>query len=111
MTNGPVVVRGLLAVWLAGGAMASLPALARGMDAAEYFEQLATICDQLDPVVVLVDEPTLAGIPDTLKSRLRLRSWESVMGSGRIAPEPPQTTSWRSSSIRPAAPASRRVAC
>jgi fatty-acyl-CoA synthase len=89
LTNGPVVVRGLLAVWLAGGAMASLPALARGMDAAEYFEQLATICDQLDPVVVLVDEPTLAGIPDTLKSRLRIRSWESVMGSGRIAPEPP----------------------
>lgn len=89
LTNGPQVVRGLLGVWLAGGAMASLPAPARGMDMDEYAAQLVTICDQLDPVVVLVDAATLASIPDTLQSRLRLRTWESVMGSGRIASEPP----------------------
>ncbi|OBF55336.1 hypothetical protein A5787_03215 [Mycobacterium sp. 852002-50816_SCH5313054-b] len=89
LTNGPHVVRGLLGVWLAGGAMASLPAPARGMDVNEYAAQLLAICDQLDPVVVLIDAPTLAGIPHTLQSRLRFRTWESVIGSGRIAPEPP----------------------
>jgi fatty-acyl-CoA synthase len=89
LTNNAVVVRGLLGVWLAGGAMASLPAPARGMEAAEYFDQLGTICRQLDPVVFLVDESTLAGIPESLQRQFRFRTWESVMDSGRIAVEPP----------------------
>ena len=89
LTNGPLAVRGLLAVWLAGGALASLPVPARGMNGEEYLAQLAGINDQLDPVALLLDEAVLAGLPDEVRTRLRARSWESLADSGRIDADPP----------------------
>ncbi|MEZ0053021.1 fatty-acyl-CoA synthase [Mycobacterium sp. MAA66] len=89
LTNDALAVRGLLGVWLAGGALASLPTPARGMDAAEYFGHLRTICQQLDPVAVLVDGQILGAIPEALQAGFRFHSWDSVIDSGRISPEPP----------------------
>lgn len=90
LTNSPSTVRGLLGVWLAGGAVASLPIPARGLSAEEYLRQITTICEQLDPVVLLLEEQMLGIIPEELRGRLDVRSWESFAGSGRIDPTPPE---------------------
>lgn len=89
LTNGPHAVRGLLGVWLAGGAIASLPVPARGMDAHEYTRQLRTICDQLRPEVFLVEERMYALLDEDLRTALRARTWESLAGSGTVDPSPP----------------------
>jgi fatty-acyl-CoA synthase len=89
MTNTPHAVRGLLGVWLAGGAVASLPVVARGMSLEEYVAQLTAIAGHIDPVVFLVDAGTMELIPDDLRTRLRMHCWESFAGSGQIAAEPP----------------------
>ena len=89
LTNGPLAVRGLLAVWLAGGAFASLPVPARGMSGEEYLAQLAGVCAQLEPEALLLDAAVLAGLPDDVVTRLGARSWESVLDSGRVEEDPP----------------------
>lgn len=89
LTNNPWAVRGLLAVWLAGGAVASLPVAARGMSAEEYALQLSTVCVGLEPVLFLLEERLLALLPEDLRARLGARSWESFIDSGAIDPAPP----------------------
>ncbi len=89
LTNGPHTVRGLLAVWLAGGAVASLPVPARGMDAEEYTRQLRTICAQLQPEVFLLDERMHALLDEDLRTELRARTWESMAGTGVVDASPP----------------------
>jgi fatty-acyl-CoA synthase len=89
LTNAPCTVRGMLGVWLAGGALASLPIPARGMDAAEYGGQLAKICGQLEPVVFLVEERIRELLPRALRESVRVLSWESLANSGRVDPDPP----------------------
>ncbi|WP_300747596.1 hypothetical protein, partial [Pseudomonas sp.] len=84
LTNSPDVVRGLLGVWLAGGAVASLPVPARGMAPVEYSRQLTAICDQLDPPLMLIEQRMLELLPPELRARTRARSFESFAGSGRI---------------------------
>lgn len=88
LTNGPHAARGLLAVWLAGGVVASLPMRVRGVDAAEYAMQLSAICEHLDSVLLLADEPTVASLPPELRLRFTVRSFESFVDTGRIEPEP-----------------------
>ncbi|MCM6779023.1 AMP-binding protein [Nocardia sp. CDC159] len=90
LTNSPHVVRGLLGVWLAGGAVASLPVPARGMTFEEYAGQLAAIADRLDPVVFLVEANLLAALPESLRSQFPFRSWESFADSGRVEATPPE---------------------
>lgn len=89
LTNGPHTVRGLLGVWLAGGAVASLPVPARGMDGAEYTAQLRAICAQLRPEVFLVEERMFALLDEDLRTALRARTWESLAGTGTVDPSPP----------------------
>jgi fatty-acyl-CoA synthase len=89
LTNTPDVVRGVLATWLAGGCVASLPLPARGMSAPEYAKQLRTLCDQLRPEALFLDEAVLGLLPDDLRESFRARSWQSVAGSGRVEPAPP----------------------
>jgi fatty-acyl-CoA synthase len=86
LTNTPTAVRGLLAVWLAGGAVASLPAPARGMRPEEYVRALGTICAQLGPELFVVDEAMLGVVP----AEWPARPWQSFVDSGRVAPEPPE---------------------
>ncbi|WP_156077603.1 AMP-binding protein [Saccharothrix sp. NRRL B-16314] len=90
LTNTPHVVRGLLGVWLAGGAIASLPVPARGMSVEEYAAQLSAIADQLDPVMFLVEENLLGVLPDELRARIPCRSFESFADSGRVDASPPE---------------------
>src|SRR5262245_16152800 len=80
LTNTPLTVRGMLGVWLAGGALASLPIPARGMSAAEYGVQLRTICDQLGPVTLLADGELLPSLSPALAGVTTVRAWESVRG-------------------------------
>src|SRR5215207_6560179 len=89
LTNTPAVARGVLATWLAGGCVASLPLPARGMSAAEYASQLRKLCDQLQPEALFLDETVLGLLPDDLRESLRGRSWQSIAGSGRVEPSPP----------------------
>ena len=89
LTNGPQVVRGILGVWLSGGALASLPVPARGMDGEEYGKQLKRICEELEPTAFLIEERALGLIPEELRKELGVRSWESFQGSGRVEPSPP----------------------
>jgi fatty-acyl-CoA synthase len=89
MSNTPHAIRGLLGVWLAGGMIASLPTVARGMSAEEYIRQLAAIAERVEPVAFLADANTLELLPDELRNQYHARSWESFAGSGRVAAAPP----------------------
>lgn len=89
LTNDESVVTGLLAAWLAGGAVASLPVPARGMGLDEYGEQLIGICEQLDPVVFLIEERLAGLIPEALSERVPVRTWESLRDSGAVDLSPP----------------------
>ncbi|HMI81223.1 MAG TPA: AMP-binding protein [Solirubrobacterales bacterium] len=89
LTNGPQVVRGILGVWLAGGALASLPVPARGMDAEEYGRQLLAIHAKLEPVLFLLEERMLGLLPEDLREALGARSWESFLDTGRVEATPP----------------------
>jgi len=89
LTNGPQVVRGILAVWLAGGVVASLPVPARGMGLEEYGEQLRSIHEQLEPALFLIEERMLKLLPEDLALALGVRSWESFADSGKVELSPP----------------------
>lgn len=89
LTNTTDVTRGVLASWLAGGCVASLPLPARGMSPPEYAAQLRGLCGQLRPEAMFVDETLLETLPEELRVSLGARTWQSVAGSGRVAPSPP----------------------
>ncbi|MGW0733740.1 AMP-binding protein [Streptomyces sp. NPDC002851] len=93
LTNTPDVVRGLLAVWLAGGAVASLPLPTRGQSSEEFTAQLTALAARLDPTLVLTDEWLTPLVPEELSSQLPVRSWSSLRGSGPrprpFEPSPP----------------------
>ena len=89
LVNTPETVRGILAVWLAGGSLASLPTPARGMTGDEYARQLRAICRQLDPSAFMVDGELAGAIAEQVGGTTPVRSWESVAGSGRVDPAPP----------------------
>lgn len=89
LTNTPLAVRGILGTWLAGGALASLPVPARGMGIEEYVDQVRALCARLEPAALLVDEAMLGLLPDDLRKRWRVRTWERMEDSGRVEPSPP----------------------
>src|SRR6266511_1475170 len=89
LTNGPFAVRGLLAVWLAGATVASLPVPARGMDAKEYSDQLVAIHRNLQPELFLVEARLLDLVPEEVRRVVPVRSWESFAGTGRVGATPP----------------------
>jgi fatty-acyl-CoA synthase len=90
LTNSPAVVRGILGTWLAGGALASLPVPARGMDVAEYIAQITAMCEQLQPEVFLIAENMLSVLPEQFRTRFRVRAWESMAETGALGPCPPE---------------------
>ncbi len=89
LTNGPATVRGLLAVWLAGGVVASLPVPARGMELDEYAEQLSRLCGHAEASLFVTEERLRAAFPSPRVPGLRTCSWESLAGPGSIDPSPP----------------------
>ncbi|MFI9803934.1 AMP-binding protein [Streptomyces sp. NPDC052301] len=89
LTNTPDTVRGLLAIWLAGGAVASLPLPTRGQSQEAYGEQLVALSARLDPTLLLVDDWLTAMVPAELGKELPVRGWTALRGGGRIEPSPP----------------------
>jgi fatty-acyl-CoA synthase len=89
LTNGPLSVRGTLAIWLAGGAVVSLPVPARGMSLEEYVQQIAEICRSVDSPVLLTDAALLSAIPGWAQGETRATAWESVRSGSPGADEPP----------------------
>uniref|UniRef100_UPI001CEDCF47 AMP-binding protein n=1 Tax=Streptomyces sp. NK15101 TaxID=2873261 RepID=UPI001CEDCF47 len=89
LTNTPDTVRGLLAIWLAGGAVASLPLPTRGQSQQAYGEQLMALSARLDPTLLLVDDWLTAMVPVELGKELPVRGWASLRGGGRIEPSTP----------------------
>lgn len=89
LTNSPAAVRGLLAVWLAGGAVASLPVPNRGMKLDEYTGQLRTLCGLIDSPALLADAALVAMLPEPARAATRAASWESIEDSGAAAERPP----------------------
>ncbi|MEV6839437.1 AMP-binding protein [Streptomyces sp. NPDC051133] len=89
LTNTPDAVRGLLAIWLAGGAVASLPLPTRGQSQEAYGEQLVALSARLDPTLLLVDDWLTAMVPAEVGKELPVRGWAALRGGGRIEPSPP----------------------
>ncbi|MEV6766592.1 AMP-binding protein [Streptomyces sp. NPDC051105] len=89
LTNTPDTVRGLLAVWLAGGAVASLPLPTRGQSQEAYGEQLLALSARLDPTLLLVDDWLTGMVPEKLSGHLPIRGWSALRGPGHIEPSPP----------------------
>lgn len=89
LTNTPDTVRGLLATWLAGGAVASLPLPTRGQSQEAYGDQLVALCARLDPTLLLVDDWLTAMVPAELSKELPVRGWSALRGGGHIEPSPP----------------------
>jgi fatty-acyl-CoA synthase len=90
LTNSPLTVRGLLAIWIAGGTVASLPVPARGMGLEEYQEQLRELSLTLGAELLMLDaqlEPHFAG---ALGDGLQVRAWESLRERAPMDPEPPE---------------------
>ncbi|MFG3093130.1 AMP-binding protein [Streptomyces sp. NPDC048202] len=89
LTNTPGTVRGLLAIWLAGGAVASLPLPTRGQSPEAYGEQLVALAAQLDPTLLLVDEWLTALVPPELTGQAPVHAFTALRRAGRIEPSPP----------------------
>ncbi|MEU8828455.1 AMP-binding protein [Streptomyces sp. NPDC048636] len=89
LTNTPDTVRGLLAVWLAGGAVASLPLPTRGQSQQEYRRQFAAVAARLDPTLLVVDDWLTALVPEELTAQMPVAGWASLRGSGTFEPSPP----------------------
>ncbi|MFI0738429.1 AMP-binding protein [Streptomyces sp. NPDC021100] len=92
LTNTPDTVRGLLATWLAGGAVASLPLPTRGQSQEAYGDQLVALTARLDPVLLLADDWIAATLPAELTASLPVAGWTTLRAAGASAsftPSPP----------------------
>lgn len=89
LTNSPLAVRGLLAIWFAGATVASLPVAARGMSLEEYRDQLIELSRRLDAQLLMLDEQLVALLAGSSPSTVRARSWESLRELAPLDPEPP----------------------
>jgi fatty-acyl-CoA synthase len=87
LTNTPDVVQGVLAVWLTGAALASLPMPSRGVELEEYLASIATMCDQIEPELCVLDAALLPLMPSWLTDRFPFCSWQELHDSS------PQTAS------------------
>ncbi|MCD0448228.1 AMP-binding protein [Actinocorallia sp. API 0066] len=78
LTNTPLAVRGVLAVWLAGGAVASLPVPARGMSMDEYLRQIVALCERIGSPVLLSDAALAGTLPEWAAAATSATPWEAV---------------------------------
>ncbi|MGB8943467.1 MAG: AMP-binding protein [Streptomyces sp.] len=89
LTNSAHTLRGLLAIWLAGGAVASFPLPARGQSPQEYGAQLTVLTERLGPTVLLIDEGLAPLVPVELAARLPVLNWTSLYSDKGFDPSPP----------------------
>ncbi len=84
LTNTPLAVRGLLALWMAGGAVASLPVPARGLQLDEYVAQVRAMCGAAQVRTLLTDANLLALLPAKLQQELGASPWERYLESSAL---------------------------
>ncbi len=89
LTNRREVVSGMLGVWLAGGAIASLPILARAMGREEYADQLVALCAHMGSRMLLLEQRLVEALRDPIGGRVELVAWDSLPADGRHEPDPP----------------------
>jgi fatty-acyl-CoA synthase len=89
ITNSAAAVRGILAIWLAGGSVASLPIRARGMSAGDYSDELVAIQARLEAPVFLAAQSVLDGLPADFIPGTAVRAWESLKHAGHLEGDPP----------------------
>ena len=89
LTNHQSAVSGVLGVWLAGAAVASLPVPARGMDLATYTAQLSALASSCSAPFLLTDTRSAAALNEGVN--VDVLAWEQVLGPRRFAGEPPDT--------------------
>jgi fatty-acyl-CoA synthase len=87
LTNEPATIAGLLGIWLAGAAVASLPVPARGMDFVTYTGQLSRLARSLTVPFLLTDGRFAPLLDEGVDCDVL--AWEGVRGAKRIAGEPP----------------------
>ncbi|HEX8075821.1 MAG TPA: AMP-binding protein [Thermoleophilaceae bacterium] len=89
ITNSHAAIGGLVGAWFAGGRVASLPVLARGMSPSQYVAQLRRLIGELDASVLLAEARFLELLPVEDGLGAELVSYESLLeGDGRADPEP-----------------------
>lgn len=89
LTNSADAASAVLAVWLAGGVVASLPIPARSMGGPEYVRQLDALCHRLGARVLLLED-ALRPLLDALGGiSTPVASYRSLHSSRRWDPEPP----------------------
>ncbi len=89
LTNGPDVTAAVLAIWLAGATVASLPIIARGMTVANYVAQLRSLCGALDATWLLAEGRFLALMPAELRPGVDVLAYEALLTGRAGLSEPP----------------------
>lgn len=89
LTNTPAAVRGILAVWLAGGTLASLPIRARGMSADAYAKQVRAIQTRLQSPLLLTSEALLGALQASVSESIVLQAWERLERRAGLDASPP----------------------
>jgi len=89
LTNSAEAVSGLLGIWLAGAAAASLPVPARGMDLPEYTAQLLALTGDFHDALILTDDPIASVLDAAAGEPGLMHGWSEVRGAGRLADGPP----------------------
>src|SRR6202012_1734260 len=91
LTNASVVCSTVLAIWLAGGRVVSLPTLSRGMPVTEYFEQLRRLCDLVGIDLLLMQREFSSQLPAELTAQVcdRFMAYEDVRPQAGGPSDPP----------------------
>lgn len=85
ITNGPDAARGVVGIWFAGAAIASLPIIARGMTLDTYLAQLKTLCASLEARWLLADSRLLAVAGDDHGLGVELIDYASLTDTDETA--------------------------
>jgi fatty-acyl-CoA synthase len=89
LTNIFPVCAGAIGVWLAGGAVVSLPTPARGMAIEVYLAQLQGICDAMELRLLLAEENYAGLLREHGPDGVEVVSFESLDAAGPAPDEPP----------------------
>ena len=87
--NTALSIRGLMAVWLCGGVVVSLPSLARPVDRAARDRQLGGLFRRTEASLLLGDAAQVEHMSEDGDIPAPVRSWESLVRSGKIEASPP----------------------
>lgn len=87
LTNDPDAVAGILGIWLAGAAVASLPVPSRGMDLSTYTRQLGKLAQSFSAPFLLVDGRFAPLLSESIATDVL--AWRQVYGSRALAGDPP----------------------